>query len=199
MPRMRRSTLLALIALGAVSAGFAFSSVAVRFGDEDSATESSKAAGPQVVQLGWRETFGPKRAGFEFGVQRFEVLPDGWRARLSVKNESPVAFKVGDSRGAPDRAFGLMLFSSGDQKELETRNENGTLPAVRPALVYEPGLPDVLEPHSAWTGTISAHGSLVAGSSVRVVFGVLVAIGRTPDDLPQRVRWITDDSYRLRR
>jgi hypothetical protein len=192
MLRMRRSTVFALVALGAVGAGFAFSSAAVRFGDEESAPESSEAARPQVKQLGWRDSFGPPRAGFEFRVEWFEVLADGWRSRVSIENQSSVAFDVRDS-------FGLMLFSSGDQKELERRNENGTLPAPRPAVDYDPSLPDVLEPHSTWTGTISAPGSLVAGSWVRVVFGTLFAIGRTPDDLPERIGWITDDAYHLRR
>lgn len=195
---MQRTTLFALIALGAIGAGFAFSSAAGRFGEGDDATESSEAAGPQTARLGWAETFGPKRGGFEFGVERFEVLENGWRARVSIQNDSSVAYDIGDARATVDRSFGLMLFSSGDTKELETRNDEGTLPALRPARVYEPSLPDVLEPHKAWRGTISGPGALVAGSWVRIVFGALVAIGRTPDDLPENIVWITDHAYRLK-
>jgi hypothetical protein len=196
---MRRSTLFALIALGAIGAGFAFSSAARRFNDDQGATQTSEAAGPQAVRLGWRETFGPRRGGFEFRVERFEVLADGWRADISVKNESAVAYRVGDSRATVDRSFGIRLFSTGDADELERRNEDGTLPSLRPARRYEPSLPDTLEPHSEWQGTMSAPGSLVAGSWVRFVFGPLVAIGRTPDDLPEGFVWTTDHAYRLHR
>ena len=51
----------------------------------------------------------------------------------------------------------------------------------------------------AWHGVISAPGSLVAGSWVRVVFGTLIAIGSTGDVLEDSVVWITDHAYRLRR
>jgi hypothetical protein len=33
---------------------------------------------------------------------------------------------------------------------------------------------------------------------VRVVFGTLVAVGRPPDELGERVLWITDHAHRLR-
>lgn len=195
---MRRTTVLVLVALGAAGAGFAFSSVE-RIRDGDSTPEASVPAGPQVAELGWRETFGPRGERLEFSVERFEVLAGGWRARLSVTNGTRVAFAVGDPHATLDRAFGLMLFSSGARSDLEELNSDGTLPTLRPAVRYVPLLPKVLEPHRAWRGTISAPGSLVAGSWVRFVFGALVAVGRTPDDLPERIVWITDHAHPLRR
>ena len=86
---------------------------------------------------------------------------------------------MGDPGATLDRAFGLMLFRTGETRELERRNRNGTLPATRPAVRYEPSLPKILEPGASWKGTISAPGSLVARSWVRVVFGTLVAVGTT--------------------
>ena len=79
----------------------------------------------------------------------------------------------------PEGSFGLQLFESGDPEELEERNRTGTLPAVRAATAYDPELPSVLEPGAAWEGEISARGALVAGSWARVVFGTLVAVGKT--------------------
>ena len=92
-----------------------------------------------------------------------------------------------------------MLFESGRQSELESRNADGTLPSLRPATRYEPELPKILESQGSWHGVISAPGSLVAGSWVRVVFGTLIAIGSTGDVLDDHVIWITDHAYRLRR
>ena len=97
----------------------------------------------------------------------------------------------------PDGSFGLQLFETGDAQELEDRNRNGTLPAVRAATGYEPALPGVLEPGASWKGEISARGSLVAGSWARVVFGTLVAVGKPPEGLEEMLIWITDESYEL--
>jgi hypothetical protein len=191
---MRKSTLLVLIAVGAALVGFAFASAAERIGDDKAAPGSSAAAKPQVATLGWLETQGPKGERLEFAVRRFEVVANGWRARLSVTNDSKVAFDVDESH----RSFGLMLFSSGDRDELAERNRAGTLPTLRPALRYEPDPPAVLEPGKSWTGTISARGALVAGSWVRFVFGTFDAIGRTPDAFTDHMVWITDHAYRLR-
>jgi hypothetical protein len=197
---MPRSTLLVLVALGAAGVAVALSFAADPRGDEDSTAGASVAAGPQVARLGWHErTPGPAGARIEFGVDTFEVLADGWRARLSVRNDSSAAYEIGDRHSTVDRSFGLMLFSSGKLSDLEERNSDGTLPALRPALRYRPSLPDVLEPHERWSGTISARGALVAGSWVRFVFGALIAVGRTPDELPERLVWITDHAYRLHR
>jgi hypothetical protein len=189
---MRRGTLLIFIAAGAALVGFAYASERVR--EDDSTPTATAPAKPQVAPLGWRESEGPSGQRLVFSVHRFEVLADGWRARVAVRNDSRVAFEVGEER----QAFGLMLFSSGEHDDLETRNREGTLPTLRPALRYVPALPEVFEPKASWSGTISAPGALVAGSWVRFVFGPFVAIGRTPDGLPSQAGWITDRTYRLR-
>jgi len=194
-----RTTIIVLIALSAALAGFAFSSAAERFRDEKPAADTSVAAGPQRADLGWQETFGSEDERLVFSVESFEVVPDGWRAKLSLENDSSVPYEVGDPRATLARSFGLMLFSSGDLEELEERNGNGTLPAVRAADRYEPDLPPILEPGSSWEGTISASGALVADGWVRVVFGTLVAVAKPPDELEENIVWITDDAYRLRR
>jgi hypothetical protein len=92
-----------------------------------------------------------------------------------------------------------MLFSTGAADELSQRLRQRTLPTMRPAVRYTPSLPEVLEPGRSWEGTISAPGSLVAGSWVRVVFGTLLAIGPPPEGLDETVVWITDHALPLRR
>jgi hypothetical protein len=196
---MKWSRALVLVVLGAALAGFAFSSAAARMQDDESPTERSIPAGPQTAELDWRETHGPKGKKLVFEVERLEVHEEGWRVRIALTNGTPVPYKLDDARAAFHRSFGLMLFASGDHAELEQRNSDQTLPALRPATTYEPRPPSVLEPGASWRGTISAPGSLVAGSWVRVVFGALVAVGATGDELDESVVWITDHAYRLRR
>ena len=200
---MRRSTALVLVVLGAALAGFVLSSAAVRTQDEDAPTEPSVAAGPQTAALDWRETFGPAGAKLVFEVERLQVLEDGWRVRLALTNETPIAYAIGDPRPTLNLPFGLMLFETGDAAELERRNNGGTLPTTRAATRYEPELPAILEPGASWRGTISAPGALVASSWVRVVFGTLVAADAPPegadDELEERVAWITDHSHPLKR
>ncbi len=196
---MSRTTTLVLVALGAALVGFVFSSAADRIRDEDGGAGASRAATPQEAQLGWKERFRTGNHALEFGVERFEVVPDGWRAEISVGNETTTAFALGDPRATLDRQFGVMLFATGDRDELERLNARGALPTLRAATAYEPALPKVLEPGDSWSGTISAPGALVAGSWVRVVFGALVAVGKPPEGLPARVVWISDHAYRLER
>ena len=195
---MSRTTIIVLIALGAAIAGFVLSSAAERLRDGEPASEPSVAAGPQIAELDWRETYGSEDAQLVFSVGTLEVQQSGWRAFVSVENDSPVAYELDDPRATLDRSFGLMLFSTGEQEELDELNASGTLPEPRPATRFEPELPPILEPGESWQGTISASGALVAGSWVRVVFGTLVAVGRPPDELGERVVWITDHAYRLR-
>lgn len=195
---MSRTTIIILVALGAALAGFAFSSAAERLRGERANDGTSAAAGPQAADLDWRETYGKEGEELVFSVESLEVVRSGWRARLKVENDTSVSYEVGDPRATLDRSFGLMLFSSGDVKELEERNTDQTLPAVRAAARYEPALPKILEPGAAWEGTISASGALVASSWVRVVFGTLISVGAPPEGLAEKVVWITDHSYRLR-
>lgn len=192
---MRRSTLLALIAAGAAVVGFAIASGAERIRDSKGEPAVSEPASPQSKKLDWHESFGVKGERLVFGVSRFQVIHDGWRARISVTNDSEVAFDL----DKPHRSFGLMLFSSGKHQDLEQRNSGGSLPAVRAALEYDPPLPDALEPQRTWTGTMSAPGALAAGSWVRIVFGPFDAVGRAPDRFKNAIVWITDNAYPLKR
>ena len=194
---MSRTTLIVLIALGATFAGFVLASNAQRLTDDgEEEVVTSVAAGPQVAELDWRETHGPAGEQIVFTVSRLEVTETGWSARVGIDNGTSVAWELAPG-ATPDGSFGLQLFETGDAQELEDRNRNGTLPAVRAATGYEPALPGVLEPRASWKGEISARGSLVADSWARVVFGTLVAVGKPPEGLDDMLIWITDEAYQL--
>ena len=193
---MSRTTLIVLIALGATFAGFVLASNARRLSSDGSQIATSVAAGPQTVELAWREPYGPAGERLVFTVDRLSVTETGWRARIGVENESSVGWELAPG-ATPEGSFGLQLFETGDADELEERNRTRTLPAVRAATEYAPELPAVLEPGAAWEGEISARGPLVAGSWARVVFGTLVAVGKPPEEFEDMLIWITDHAYEL--
>jgi len=191
-----RTTLIVLIALGATFAGFVLASNAQRLSGDDAEVATSVAAGPQTADLDWRETFGSTGEQLVFTVARLDVTESGWNARIGIENDSSVGWELAPG-ATPDGSFGLQLFETGDKQELEDRNRNGTLPAVRAATGYSPELPRILEPGASWEGEISARGALVAGSWARVVFGTLVAVGKPPEGLDEMLIWITDNAHQL--
>ena len=194
---MSRSTALVFVVLGAALAGFAFSSATGRFDRQPTQVAPSAPARPQFATLRWRERHGAPGEQLVFDVDRIQVSRSGWKVWLGVRNDTSVTYEVGDPRASLDRAFGLMLFRTGEIAELERRNRGNTLPQTRQAVRYEPSLPNVLEPGASWRGTISAPGALVAGSHARVVFGTLLPVGEPKNDLGDDIVWITDHAHRL--
>jgi hypothetical protein len=197
MADVSRTTIIVLVALGATLAGFALASSASRLDGGAEAPEASVAAGPQKADLEWRETYGPPGEQVVFTVDSLEVTKTGWRARIGIENASSIAWEL-DPSATPGGTFGLQLFKTGEPDELEKRNKEQTLPAVRAATLFAPELPTILEPDASWEGVMSARGALVADSWVRVVFGTLIAVGKPPDELDEVLVWITDNTYRLR-
>jgi hypothetical protein len=155
----------------------------------------ARAAEPQHVELGWKERH-PAAVGSRlvFQVGAFEVTTEGWSAAVSVTNRTTYDFDI--DTGPTGFGFGLLLFATGDLKELETANQEGRLPAERRATRIEPPPPAVLRPGVIWSSTLSAPGSLPDGSWMRVVFGTFRAIGDVPVEF-RRVVWFTDHAYRL--
>ena len=187
------------IALGATFAGFSIASNVDLLKDEESPSSPSVAAGPQKAQLDWREVHGEPGQQLVFTVDSLEVTEKGWSAVVGIENETSAAWGI--SPGAlPDGTFGIALYETGDDEELDERNSAGTLPPVRAATTYDPELASILEPGGSWKGTISAKGALVAGSFARVVFGTLIAVGeKPPPGYGQNFVWITDSAYELER
>jgi hypothetical protein len=191
-----RASIIVLIALGATFAGFVLASNAQRLRGDEPAVEPSVAASPQSATLDWTETYGSAGEEIVFTVTSISVTKTGWDAQVGIENRSSVGWEL-EPGATPDGSFGLQLFESGDDKELERRNQSGTLPAVRAATSFDPELLPILEPKASWDGRISAPGALVAGSWARVVFGTLIAVGKPPEGLSEVVVWITDNAYRL--
>lgn len=157
----------------------------------------ASAAKPQSKELGWNERYAEGTNAIVFRVDSFEVTEDGWRADIAMTNDTKTRFEVGDPGATLDRAFGVMLFGTGDLRELEQRNASDELPGIREAETFRPALPLVLEPGKTWSGTMGARGALAAGRWVRVVFGALVPVGDPPEGFPPALVWITDHTFQL--
>jgi hypothetical protein len=157
--------------------------------------ERAHAAEPQRAELGWRESH-PGRVGARlvFEVATLAVTADGWSAAVAVTNRTPFRFEI--DTGPSDYSFGLMLLPTGDLKAVEALNREGQLPAIRRATTIDPPPPNFLQPGQTWRATLSAHGSLVDGSWVRVVFGTFLGEKDAPDEF-KRVVWFTDHAHRL--
>lgn len=181
---MRRTVLLAVVLL--TGCGQAV---------ETEQVTPARAAEPQQLRLGWRESYPPTGERLRFAVASLTVRAEGWSAEIAITNATRTSFDLG--RDPARLSFGLMLFATGDLEELERLNREGRLPTVRLAATIEPPPPDLLVPGMTWRATLSAPGSLADGSWVRVVFGPLRAVGDPPEGLDPVVRWITDRSHRL--
>ncbi len=184
---MRRALLLVPLAVLAAGCGAAAPPIA-----------PAVKAPPQVFTLDWVEPYPAEEPALVFGVRSFAVTEDGWRASVSVRNQSEVDWETGAPRLAIEGAFGVLLFPNDDLDELERRNRNGTLPGIRRARAYVPALPQVLEPGKTWAGTISASGPLAGGLWVRLSFGTFTSVGDPPAGTQPRVVWFTDHALRLK-
>lgn len=184
MRRLLAGALLALVAAGCGAAA-------------DGPIPDAKPAPPQNATLGWQEVYGQPGARLVFNVHSLDVTPDGWRANVSVENQSNARFAVATGSTSIDSSFGLMILPTGDHRELDRLNNAGELPAVREAETIDPPLPGVLEPGATWTGELAARGALPGGSWARVVFGAFVAMGSPPKGLQDHVIWITDHTHLL--
>lgn len=181
---MRRTVLLAVALLSGCGAAA-----------ETEQVPPARAAEPQRVELGWRESYPSKGERIRFAVDSLAVSAEGWSVEIRVTNATRSSFTLGADRAR--LSFGLMLFATGELEELEEANRNGRLPAVRLAATMVPQPPDVLAPGATWRATLSAPGSLAEGSFLRVVFGPLTVVGKAREGVPPLVVWITDRSHRL--
>ena len=135
---MRRLVLLAVPALAVV--------VLAGCGAVPSAEQKefvpAERAGPQRVELDWRESYGDGARALHFEVASLAVLENGWTARIAIENETGIAFQLGSRPLA--LVFGLMLFSDGSVETLDEANRAGVLPAPRKAVRIEPEPPALL-------------------------------------------------------
>ena len=155
----------------------------------------ARAAEPEHVKHGWLESYPSTGERLTFAVDELDVRADGWSTEIAVTNATHGSFELGANPA--ELAFGLMLFATGELAELEEANREGRLPPARLATTMEPPPPDVLDSGETWRTTLSARGSLAAGSYVRVAFGPLRSIGEPPSGMQPVVYWITDRSHRL--
>src|SRR5918995_1184883 len=110
---MRRTVLVAVLLLTGCGAAA-----------ETEPAAPARAAEPQHLELGWRESYPSKGEHLQLGANRAEL------------------------------SFGLMLFATGDLAELEQANREGRLPPVRLAATMKPPPPDSLAPGASWRATL---------------------------------------------
>jgi len=183
---MRPVLLVVIVAL--VTAGCASQAVTV---------PTTIKAPPQTASLGWKERYPGPNPLLVFGVTRFTVTRDGWKADISVENTSSIGWIVGDPRFPSYREFGVLLFPNDDLKDLERRSRDGDIPGLRAATSTTPALPETIKPGETWRGTIAAPGPLAGGLWVRIAFGPFSADGKPPEDAQTPVVWYTDHAYKL--
>ncbi len=178
-------------------AGFAVAVTLAGCGASSGPIPTAVKAPPQTARLGWEEKYPADKAALVFGVSSFTVTRNGWTADVSVANTSDVSWEVGGPRRTVELAFGVLLFPNNDLGELDRRNRNGDLPAIRPATSFSPALPAVLRPGKTWKGTIAAPGALAGGLWVRLSFGTFSSIGSPPKGAEPQVVWFTDHAHEL--
>jgi len=180
--------LLLIILAALVTAGCASQAVTV---------PTTIKAPPQTAGLDWKEWYPSTSPALVFGVSRFTVTRDGWKADISVENTSDIAWIVGDPRFPSYREFGVLLFPNDDLKDLERRTRDGDVPGLRAATSYTPALPETIQQGETWRGTIAAPGALAGGLWVRIAFGPFSADGKPPKGAQTPVVWYTDHAYEL--
>ena len=155
----------------------------------------ARAAEPQQVELGWRESYPSTGERLRFAVDELDVRAEGWSVEIAVTNATRSSFELGANR--TELTFGLMLFATGGLDELEEANRSGRLPRVRLAATMRPPPPNVLAPGATWRATLAGPGSLADGSHLRVTFGPLRVVGEPPQGMQPVLVWITDRSHKL--
>ena len=90
----------------------------------------ARAAEPQHVELGWRESYPSTGERLRFAVDALDVRPEGWSVEIARhERDAARTFELGVNQA--QLSFGLMLFATGDLAELEEANREGRLPPVR--------------------------------------------------------------------
>ena len=158
-------------------------------GSNQPGPELAPPAKPRTYELGWVERY--ESAHFTFRVDQLVVAREGWRAQVSVKNNSKNAFRLAE------RSAGLVLLDT--RRRSEIRRLTGGFQHPPPALKPErisPEPPPVLGPGAFWNATISGGEVLRDGSIVRVLFGPFSSIERFRTEA-EDVQWVTDHAVRI--
>ena len=187
---MRLLTLVALVLAVVTAAGC---------GGEEATLPPATAAPPQQATVDWVEPTAKSGPKLVFEVQRLDVLQDGWRAAIAIRNECAVP--RGSSAATASRrpwSSGSCSSSRRDLDEVEQRVKTSDLPGLRRAHTLTPCTPDGARARRDVEGTIAAPGSLAAGRWLRVIFGPLYPDGDPAGRLPRQLTWITDNAHRLR-
>jgi hypothetical protein len=154
-------------------------------------------AKPRTIELGWVERWGARGRGFVFRVDRIVVTRSGWRADVSVTNDSPADYRIQRPHFPGESIFGLVVLETADDREL--RRLIARLGYLPPFLEHDwitPATPRTLRARTTWRGSMGARTVLREGSFARVVFGRFARYTRS-EGLPRSFWWVTEHAVRL--
>lgn len=162
-----------------------------------SAAELPPPATPRTIELGWVERSGPRGRGFVFRVERIVVTRTGWRADISVTNDSPGDYRIQRPHRPGESLFGLVVLESAGKRELRelTAGYRSLPPFLEPDWITPP-TPRTLRARTTWRGSMGAATVLRRGSVVRVLFGRFARYTRS-EGLPRYLSWVTDRAVRV--
>lgn len=155
-------------------------------------------AGPQTVELGWRELDGTGRVGFRLEIQRIVVASTGWSVDAAVTNATGVTFTIGRAHVFGGSKFGLFVREADDAKGWRRMLSTGNIAPQLVADRFVPPLPGRLEPSQTWRGRFTGQGRLPSGSFVRVAFGRFTTTEPVPSWLGTHVLAVTTRSAHIR-
>jgi hypothetical protein len=161
------------------------------------AADLAPPAKPRTIELGWSERSGPPGRGFVFRVDRIVVTRNGWRADVSVTNDSPVDYRIQRPHLPGKSIFGLVVLETADDRELRRLTARlGYLPPFLEHHWIMPPTPPTLRARTTWRGSMGAPTVLREGLFARVVFGRFARYTRS-EGLPRSFWWVTDHAVRL--
>ena len=102
----------------------------------------------------------------------------GWRVHASLANKSPLALHLFSLTASP----GATIDYPNQPVSLVVQTDNGGgIKYLKPlaAKEFSPALPQLLKPHSIWTGTFAGSDPVARGTLVEVGFGQFIYVGAT--------------------
>ena len=144
----------------------------------------------QTVRVNWRDVtrlesqvpdagrLVTKHGYLETHVTAIEFGRYGWRVRASIANKSPLALRFFSLTAPP----GTTISYPNQPVSLVVQTDNGGgIKYLKPlaAKEFTPALPQLLKPHSTWTGTFAGSDPVAHGTLFEVGFGQFTYVGAT--------------------
>ena len=146
----------------------------------------------RAFKLGWTEhaSFNGYKM-MSFAVETIEVGPNGWKARVSFRNDSTKTIILPKGGPTAPKSWGLGVFTSAVSARVEDKGNY----EIKPKTI-EPALPAELAPGKSWSGVFASPEPPRAQRWLHLVFGVFFWKGKPPAGLGPYFLWVTTHSVR---